>query len=154
MGRSRGGEGGVEENTKINVMKKVLFVCGGNVGRSQMAEMFLKRLHPEYEVHSAGFNVSTPGQRIGDREAAQDVIRAMKEEGIDMSDNTRTLFDISMLENFDTVVVLVKESEIPQAVKENKKIIFWDIVDPYKMGYEVSVNVRDQIKELVEDEFK
>ena len=75
------------------------------MGRSQMAEMFLKRLHPEYEVSSAGFDVGVSGQRIGDREAAQDVIRAMKEEGIDMSDNTRTLFDKSMLNNFDTVLL-------------------------------------------------
>jgi len=135
-------------------MEKVLFVCGGNVGRSQMAEMFLRRLHPEYDIYSAGFSVSTPGQRIGDREAAQDVIRAMKEECIDMSNNTRTLFDVSMLNNFDIVVVLAKESEIPQAVKENKKIIFWDIVDPYQKGFETSVVVRDQIKKLVEEGFK
>lgn len=135
-------------------MKKVLFVCGGNVGRSQMAEMFLKKRHPEYEISSAGFSVSVPGQRIGDREVAQDVIRAMKEEGIDMSNNTRTLFDLNMLNNFDTVVVLAKESEIPEVVKENKKIIFWDITDPYQKGFETSVIVRDEIKKLVEEGFK
>ena len=50
--------------------------------------------------------------------------------------------------------MLAKESEIPDDIRENKKIIFWNLTDPYQKGYEVSVTIRDQIKGLIEANFK
>ena len=56
---------------------KILFLCTGNSCRSQMAEAWTRKLHPErFEPHSAG---TDPGRL--DRRAVQ----VMAEVGVDMS---------------------------------------------------------------------
>lgn len=56
---------------------KVLFLCTGNSCRSQMAEAWTRKLHPErFEPHSAGTN---PG-RLDPR-----AVHVMTEAGVDMS---------------------------------------------------------------------
>jgi len=66
--------------------KKVLFVCIHNSARSQMAEAFLnQKCGEEFEAHSAGIE---PGK------LNPVVVEAMKEIGIDISDNkTKAVFD-------------------------------------------------------------
>ena len=57
---------------------KVLFICVHNSGRSQMAEAYLKKIASDhYEVESAGLE---PANKINPL-----VVKAMKEEGIDIS---------------------------------------------------------------------
>ena len=58
-------------------MKKVLFLCTGNSCRSQMAEGWAKKLHPDVlEAYSAGIN---PG-KVDPR-----AIKVMFEAGVDIS---------------------------------------------------------------------
>ena len=60
-------------------MKKVLFVCVENAGRSQMAEGFFKKLAPsDYDGISAG---TIPVSEINPL-----AVQAMKEVDIDISD--------------------------------------------------------------------
>ena len=68
------------------VKLKVLFVCVHNSARSQMAEAFLKQIgSDEFEVESAGIE---PGK------LNPPVVEAMKEIGIDISNNpTKHVFD-------------------------------------------------------------
>lgn len=134
-------------------MKKVLFVCKANVGRSQMAEMFLKKFRPDFSVTSAGVNVSKPGQKIGDKESAADVVNGMKEYGIDMSNNVRKQVDREFCKDADVIVTMVEENEIPDYLKEDKRVVRWHIEDPYDKGIETTKMLRDQIKGLVENTF-
>jgi arsenate reductase len=60
-------------------MKKVLFICVGNAGRSQMAEAFFNHLASE---KAQAFSVGTNPASIVDPV----VIELMKEVGIDISD--------------------------------------------------------------------
>jgi arsenate reductase len=56
---------------------KVLFLCTGNSCRSQMAEAWTRKLHPErFEPHSAG---TDPG-RLDPR-----AVQVMREAGVEMS---------------------------------------------------------------------
>lgn len=58
--------------------KRVLFICNGNAGRSQMAEGLLRHLHGDlYEVYSAGI---IPASEINPLTVA-----VMKEAGIDIT---------------------------------------------------------------------
>ena len=59
---------------------KVLFICVHNSGRSQMAEAYLKKIAGDhYEAESAGLE---PANEINPL-----VVEAMKEEGINISEN-------------------------------------------------------------------
>ena len=68
--------------------QKVLFICVHNSGRSQMAEAYLKKISGEkFDVESAGLE---PAEEINPL-----VVKVMREEGIDISDNkTQSVFDL------------------------------------------------------------
>ena len=129
-------------------MKKVLFVCVENAGRSQIAEGFFKKLAPsEYEGISAG---TIPVSEINPL-----AIKAMKEVDIDISDNKSKLVTNEMIEESDSVVnmgCMDKESCPALFVEE---IDDWDIDDPKGKSIEDVRRIRDSIelkvKELVSD---
>lgn len=68
--------------------EKVLFICGRNSGRSQIAEAYLKQLgQGQYSVQSAGLE---PADAVNPL-----VVEVMKEEGIDLSNARPTsAFDL------------------------------------------------------------
>ena len=129
-------------------MKKVLFVCVENAGRSQIAEGFFKKLAPsEYEGISAG---TIPVSEINPL-----AVQAMKEVDIDISDNKSKLVTNEMIEESDSVVnmgCMDKESCPALFVEE---IDDWDIEDPKGKSIEDVRRIRDSIelkvKELVSD---
>lgn len=85
--------------------KRVLFVCVHNSARSQMAEAFLKKYRGEhFEVESAGLE---PGK------LNPIVVEAMKEVGIDISQNkTKSVFDFyKQGKQYDYVVTVCDESQ-------------------------------------------
>jgi arsenate reductase len=69
-------------------MRKVLFVCVHNSGRSQMAAAWMNHLFPErFEAQSAGI---TPGKAVNPL-----VVQVMREQGIDISGNRpRSVFHV------------------------------------------------------------
>ena len=127
-------------------MKKVLFVCVENAGRSQIAEGFFKKLAPsDYDGISAG---TVPVSEINPL-----AIQAMKEVDIDISDNKSKLVTNEMIEESDSVVnmgCMDKESCPALFVEE---IDDWDIEDPKGKSIEDVRRIRDSIelkvKELV-----
>jgi protein-tyrosine-phosphatase len=129
-------------------MKKVLFVCVENAGRSQIAEGFFKKLAPsECEGISAG---TIPVSEINPL-----AVQAMKEVDIDISDNKSKLVTNKMIEESDSVVnmgCMDKESCPALFVEE---IDDWAIEDPKGKSIEVVRRIRDSIelkvKELVSD---
>ena len=123
-------------------MKKVLFVCVENAGRSQIAEGFFKKLAPsEYEGISAG---TIPVSEINPL-----AIKAMKEVDIDISDNKSKLVTNEMIEESDSVVnmgCMDKESCPALFVEE---IDDWDIEDPKGKSIEEIRKIRDSIETKV-----
>ena len=127
-------------------MKKVLFVCVENAGRSQIAEGFFKKLAPsEYEGISAG---TIPVSEINPL-----AIQAMKEVDIDISDNKSKLVTNEMIEESDSVVNMgcMDKESCPALFAED--VADWDIEDPKGKSIEDARRIRDSIelkvKELV-----
>ena len=123
-------------------MKKVLFVCVENAGRSQIAEGFFKKLAPsDYDGISAG---TIPVSEINPL-----AVQAMKEVDIDISDNKSKLVTNEMIEESDSVVnmgCMDKESCPALFVEE---IDDWDIEDPKGKSIEEIRKIRDSIETKV-----
>ena len=127
-------------------MKKILFVCVENAGRSQMAEGFFRKIAPDaYQGISAG---TKPVSEINPL-----AIQAMKEVDIDISDNKSKLVTNEMIEESDSVVnmgCMNKESCPALFVEE---IDDWDVENPKGKSIEDVRRIRDSIelkvKELV-----
>jgi protein-tyrosine-phosphatase len=130
---------------------KILFVCRGNVGRSQFGEaMFKKYVQGNYEVSSAGTKLSGPEQPISELPLAENVIDTMKEEGIDISGNYRTQLTEAMFDDADKVVLVMDDDDpIPDYVQNSSKVIHWDVPDPKGTDLQRHRDVRDIIKQKI-----
>jgi protein-tyrosine-phosphatase len=131
-------------------MKKVLFVCRGNIGRSQVAEELYNQMHPGHGA-SAGTIVEPPNQRLSDRPGAVNAIIVMKEKGIDMSSNTSTQLTEEMLNDFDRVIVMSEPENIPDWLRNNPKFEYWEVEDMKDQDLTKSRELRDQIEKLIKE---
>lgn len=132
---------------------KILFVCKANVGRSQMAEAFFNKLNQnkENESWSAGAQVyEHEGETIGENKKAGFVVDVMNEEGIDVSDNVRNQLTSEMADDSDKIIMMADKELLPDFLKDSDKIVFWSVMDGKDTSYETHVQIRDEIKELVE----
>lgn len=87
-------------------MKKILFICTHNAGRSQIAEGYLNaRYNDSYQAFSAG---SEPASQVNPL-----VIRAMQEIGIDISDAKPKLIDEFDGVGMDILVTLCDSGTCP-----------------------------------------
>ena len=127
-------------------MKKVLFVCVENAGRSQMAEGFFRKIAPDaYQGISAGIK---PVSEINPL-----AIQAMKEVDIDISQNQSKLITNEMISESNSVVNMgcMDKESCPALFVED--MADWDIEDPKGKSIEDVRRIRDSIelkvKELV-----
>jgi len=128
---------------------KILFVCRGNVGRSQIAAgLFTKYFG--IKAFSAGTKVfGKEGQKIKEIPLAEPVIRFMKKEGLDLSENTRTQLTPKMTKNFDKIIVMAEPETIPDYLCKNKNAEFWEIEDPKEKNDKVYKKIILEIKKKV-----
>ncbi|MDH3677888.1 MAG: arsenate reductase ArsC [Nitrosopumilus sp.] len=125
-------------------MKKILFVCVENAGRSQMAEAFFRKYLPSgYEPISAG---TKPALNVNPT-----VVQAMKEVGIDIDGNSPQNISQQMVEESEIAVnmgCMDKESCPALFLKGVKD---WQIQDPKGKTIEEVREIRDQIKQKVKE---
>ena len=126
-----------------------------------MGEMFLKRLRPEYVVDSVGTWVHRDddenhhGRKLGSYgEKFKNVLEAMCEEGIDISENERIQLSEEMLGRFDDVIVLAEPYSFPEYFSKYPNLEFWTVDDPKDQELDFHRRVRDEIKKKVEERFK
>ncbi len=133
---------------------KILFVCRGNVARSQIAEVLLKnRGGNSFTVSSAGTKLSGPEQPLEElRPALNEVLGVMKEIGIDMSQNIRKQITEEMVLEADKIILVVDERDpIPDFLKNSHKIVVnWHVLDPKGKDLDFTRSVRNQISDLVD----
>ncbi|MBF6341163.1 arsenate reductase ArsC [Nocardia abscessus] len=120
----------------------VLFVCVHNAGRSQMAAGFLTHLAGDaIEVRSAG---SAPAESIN---AA--AVEAMREVGIDISDQSPKILTFDAVEASDVVITMGCGDTCP--VFPGVSYRDWVLEDPAGKGVESVRPIRDEIKVRVEE---
>ncbi|CAB4545073.1 MAG: arsenate reductase ArsC [Actinobacteria bacterium] len=120
----------------------VLFVCVHNAGRSQMAAAFLTHLSlGKVEVRSAG---SAPADSIN-----PEVVEALKEVGIDISNEIPKVLTTSAVEQSDVVITMGCGDACP--FFPGKRYLDWVLPDPAGQGVADVRPIRDQIKKLVEE---
>ena len=108
---------------------KIIVICTGNTCRSQIAEGLLKHKYPNYEIQSAG----THPEAIVNPYA----VRAMAEEGYDISTHYPKLVDDFIEESFDFVLTVCSSAdELCPVFPNAKKRIHNSFVDPSRSSYE------------------
>jgi len=125
------------------MLKRVLFVCVENAGRSQMAEAFA-------DHYGKGKLIAqSAGVKLADR-VNPVVVEAMKEKGIDISNNKPKLLTVKMIEEADLVISMGCSVEKFCPAPLLKNVIDWQLEDPKNKPIEVVRKIRDQIETKVQ----
>lgn len=101
--------------------KGVLFLCGANSCRSQMAEGYYRSVSPRSEVYSAG---TDPG------DLHPLAVRVMREIGVDISSHRAKGLPGVPLHRVDTVVTLCGAAARCPVPEVEAQRIHWSIPDP------------------------
>jgi len=123
-------------------MKRLLFVCVENAGRSQMAEAFAKH-------HGKGKIEATSAGTIPSKEVNPMVIRVMQEKGIDISKNKPKSLSTKMVQEADVVVVMGCDAQDFCPAPLLKKVVNWELEDPKGKPIEKVRQIRDEIERRV-----
>lgn len=120
-------------------MKKVLFICVHNAGRSQMAEAYFNRM-----TEGRAIAISAGSQRADKVNPA--AAGAMLEEGIDIAGNTPKLLAPELMEGIDKAITMGCEDSCPVTTVETED---WELEDPKDKPIETVRKIRDEIKNRV-----
>jgi len=123
-------------------MKRVLFVCVENAGRSQMAEAFANHYGKGKLV------ASSAGTMLADR-INQIVVEVMKERGFDISENKPKLLTTRMVEEADQIITMGCSVEKICPAPLLKNVIDWELEDPKGKPIEKVREIRDEIEKKV-----
>jgi arsenate reductase len=128
-------------------MKKILFVCVHNSGRSQMAEAFFNNYaNGKAQAFSAGTQPASHTDR--------NVLQAMREIGIDISAQRPKMLTLKMMEDADRVITMGcgVEGVCPATLVPTED---WQLEDPEGKPIERVRAIRDEVetkvKRLIEE---
>ena len=140
---------------------KVLFVCHGNVGRSQVAQVHFDQIS-QHESLCAGTgvdeNIATrnlQGRKLKDLPLQRSVDYIQKEFGVDLSERERKQLTPEMIDETDKIIVINEKENWPDYLIEGGKVVFWDIQDARgrdeALAHQVYSQVRQRVDELVRE---
>lgn len=122
-------------------MATVLFVCLHNAGRSQMSQaLFERAASGRHSSLSAG---TTPAEHVH-----PEVIEAMREIGLDLSDRQPRLLTRELAELADIVVTMGCGDKCPYI--PGKRYIDWDLPDPKGRPLNEVRAIRDDIARRID----
>jgi arsenate reductase (thioredoxin) len=123
-------------------MKKILFVCVENAGRSKMAEAFTNHYGKDkINAQSAGIKHVDKVNPI--------VVQAMKEKGIDISTNKPKLLTMQMANEADLIVTMGCSATEICPGPFFKDTVDWGLEDPKGKPIEKVREIRDEIEQKV-----
>jgi len=124
-------------------MKKILFVCVENAGRSQMAEAFANKYGKDK------FIVSSAGNKPADK-VNPIVVETLKEKGIDISMNKPKLLTFQMTQDADLIVTMGCNDNGICPGPFFKPTIDWKLEDPKGKPIDKVREIRDDIERRVQ----
>ena len=123
-------------------MKRILFVCVENAGRSQMAEAFANNYgRGKLIASSAGVMLAHRVNPV--------VVEVMREKGIDISQNQPKLLTPTMAEEADRIITMGCSAEKVCPAPLLKNTIDWELEDPKGKPIEKVREIRDEIERKV-----
>jgi arsenate reductase (thioredoxin) len=126
-------------------MKRVLFVCVHNAGRSQMAEAFFNQLARERGVRAVAESAGTaPGDGINPVAA-----QAMAEVGVSLAGQKPRLLTPERVAGADRVITMgcgVEASICPAGFTITED---WQLPDPHGQPIEAVRKIRDEVRKRV-----
>ena len=121
-------------------MRRVLFICVHNAGRSQMAEALFNQLAKgKAGARSAG---TQPGEALNPR-----VVQALAEVGIDISGQRPKTLTREILEGVERVITMGCGDECPVTGLPTED---WPLGDPRIMSLEEVSVLREEMRARVE----
>jgi len=129
-------------NRGDKMLKKILFVCVENAGRSQMAEAFANHYGKGKLV------ASSAGVMLADR-VNPVVVEVMKEKGIDISMKKPKLLTTKMAEEVDQIITMGCSVEKFCPAPLLKNVIDWGLEDPKGKSIDEVRQIRDEIEKRV-----
>lgn len=123
-------------------MRKVLFVCTHNAGRSQMAEAFFNKMA---KGRAKGISAGTqPSDKVNPL-----VVEAMREIGIDIRRKRPKMLTLEMMEGVDRVITMGcgTEGVCPATFVPTED---WQLDDPERKPLGQVIQIRDEVKARVE----
>jgi protein-tyrosine-phosphatase len=123
-------------------MKKILFVCVENAGRSQIAEAFAK-------TYGEGKLEATSAGTMPTNEVNPVVVQVMREKGIALSTNKPKLITREMVQDADTIIVMGCSAEGFCPAPLLNKVVDWGIEDPKGKPIEKVREIRDEIERKI-----
>jgi arsenate reductase len=127
-------------------MKRVLFVCVHNAGRSQMAEGFFNTLAKQRGLDAVAESAGTaPGERVNPTAA-----QAMAEVGVSLEGQEPKQLTPALAARADRIITMgcgVSAEMCPAGTYITED---WQLPDPHGQPIEVVRQVRDAVRERVE----
>jgi len=123
-------------------MKRILFVCVENAGRSQMAEAFVNKYgQGKLAAQSAGIKLASNVNPV--------VVEAMMEKGIDISMNKPKLLTQEMANQADLIVTMGCGAADLCPGPFFKDTVDWALEDPKGKSIDKVREIRDEIERRV-----
>ena len=123
---------------------KIIVICTGNTCRSQIAEGLLKNKYIDAEIYSAG--------TIPELHVNPYAVKAMSEEGYDISKHYPKLVNDFIDQEFDYVLTVCDSAEESCPIFPNaKNRIHNSFVDPSRASYSSEEHALEIYRETVKD---
>jgi arsenate reductase (thioredoxin) len=124
-------------------MAHVLFVCLHNAGRSQMSKaLFDQAAGYRHTAESSGSSADPNGR------VHPEVVEAMRELGVDLSNRKSQRLTREQAERADVVVTMGCGDECPYI--PGKQYVDWDLPDPKGLPLDQVRRIRDDIAQRVQ----
>lgn len=139
---------------------KILFVCKGNSFRSQIAEALYNNMTGTHDATSAGTYPGAKGEPEGSLISAinkgDEFTDMMLKKGFDLRERRTVRLTPEMHGQADTVISMAQEPYIPDFLRNDPKVMWWDVADvpfgtPREMLRSEMEKVFEKIKVLIQE---
>lgn len=138
-------------------MKKVVFICHGNMFRSQVAKGFYNKIQKDGSIaYSYGTNVldqGFQGLKLSEGPELGILITEMKKYDIDISNEHGEQLKEEYLKDIDKIIVMTEREYVPEWLHKFQ-YDYWDIPNPEvhtKQGIEEIVKlIREKVLKLID----